>query len=595
MGKILFDTDDNRRRYRHTASHIMAQAVKRLYPDVKLAIGPATNEGFYYDFECEKAFTKEDLDAIETEMKKIISQNLPIERFVLPRDEALTLMSNEPYKTELINDLPTDAEITFYRQGDFTDLCAGPHMERTGDIKAIKLLSEGGSSGAYWRGSEKNKMLARIYGTAFPDKKSLDAFIKAREDALKRDHNKLGRELKLFTTSEIIGQGLPLLMPKGARIVQILQRFIEDEEQKRGYVLTKTPFMSKSDLYKVSGHWDHYKDSMFLLGNEEKDSDVYALRPMTCPFQFVVYNAEQHSYRDLPIRYNETSSLFRNEESGEMHGLIRVRQFTLSEGHLVVRPDQLKDEFKGVVDLIQYIMKILGIDGDIWYRFSKWDANNKDKYIGDADMWEQTQDLMRAIIDEIGIKYVEADGEAAFYGPKLDIQTRNVYGKEDTIITIQIDFALAARFNMTYVDSDGAKKNPIIIHRSSLGCYERTLAMLVEKYAGAFPLWLAPVQAKVLSISEKFNDYAQKVSNQLTSYGLRIETDLRGEKIGFKIREGRLERVPYLIIVGEKEEAGGLISLWSRAAGDEGQTSIDTFIARANDEIARKVIIPLRQ
>ncbi|MDR1913471.1 MAG: threonine--tRNA ligase [Clostridiales bacterium] len=587
MAKINFDSELEKRNYRHTASHILAQAVKRLFPETKLAIGPAIEDGFYYDFDRGSSFSKDELEKIEQEMKKIIKEALPIERFTLDREQALALMNerNEPYKVELINDLPKDAELSFYRQGDFVDLCAGPHLSNTGDVKIVKLISEGGSSGAYWRGNVKNKMLARIYGTAFPKQSMLDEYLKTREEAKKRDHNKLGRELKLFTTSDIIGQGLPLFMPNGAKVLQLLQRFVEDEEEKRGYVLTKTPFMSKSDLYKISGHWEHYKDGMFVLGDEAKDSEVYALRPMTCPFQFTIYNAEQHSYRDLPIRYNETSTLFRNEDSGEMHGLIRVRQFTLSEGHLVCTREQIKDEFKGVMDLIQYIMRTLGIEDDISYRFSKWDSNNRDKYIGEPEVWEETQNLMREIIDEIGIQYVEADGEAAFYGPKLDIQGKNVYGKEDTLITIQIDFALANRFNMTYTDSDGVKRHPIVIHRSSVGCYERTLAMLVEKYAGVFPLWLSPIQAKILPISEKFNDYAKQVADSLKSSGLRVATDYRAEKIGFKIREGRLERVPYLIILGEKEAESGNISLWSRGSGNEADVGLDAFINRANEEI----------
>ncbi|MDR2650278.1 MAG: threonine--tRNA ligase, partial [Clostridiales bacterium] len=463
-------------------------------------------------------------------------------------------------------------------------LCAGPHVANTKLIKAFKLFSEGGSSGAYWRGDIHNKMLSRIYGTAFPGRSELEAYLKARGEARKRDHNKLGRELKLFTTSDIIGQGLPLLMPKGARVVQLLQRFVEDEEERRGYVLTKTPFMAKSDLYRVSGHWDHYKDGMFILGDEAKDAEILALRPMTCPFQFIIYNAEQHSYRDLPIRYAETSTLFRNEDSGEMHGLIRVRQFTISEGHLVCTRGQLKDEFKGVVDLIRFMMRALGIDKDISYRFSKWDPNNRSKYIGGEAVWEETQGLMREIIDEIGLDVTEEEGEAAFYGPKLDIQAKNVFGKEDTIITVQIDFALAERFGMTYVDSDGAKRHPIIIHRTSVGCYERTLAMLVEKYAGAFPVWLAPVQAKVLSISEKYNNYAHETVSRLRAAGLRVEVDDRSEKIGFKIREARLERVPYLLVVGEKEAESSAVSLWSRMSGDEGNVDVDAFIARAREE-----------
>ncbi|MDR1559601.1 MAG: threonine--tRNA ligase [Clostridiales bacterium] len=582
-------SEDEGRALRHTASHIMAQAVKRLYPECKLAIGPATDDGFYYDIDKGTSFTKEEIEAIEAEMKKIVKEGLPIERFTLPREEALALMRDEPYKLELINDLPADAEISFYKQGEFTDLCAGPHVANTKLVKAVKLFSEGGSSGAYWRGDVHNKMLSRIYGTAFPKQSELDAYLKAREEARKRDHNKLGRELKFFTTSDIIGQGLPLLMPKGARVTQLLQRFVEDEEERRGYVITKTPFMAKSDLYKVSGHWDHYKDGMFVLGEEGKDAEVFALRPMTCPFQFTIYNAEQHSYRDLPIRYAETSTLFRNEDSGEMHGLIRVRQFTISEGHLVCTREQLKDEFKGVVDLIQFMMRTLGIEDDISYRFSKWDPNNRDKYIGDEAVWEDAQREMREIIDEIGLDVTEEVGEAAFYGPKLDIQAKNVFGKEDTIITVQIDFALAERFGMTYVDTDGAKRHPIIIHRTSIGCYERTLAMLVEKYAGAFPVWLAPVQAKLLPISEKYSNYARETAARFKAEGFRVEVDDRSEKIGFKIREARLERVPYLLVMGEKEAESAAVSLWSRAAGDEGEIGADKFIERVRKEIKDRV------
>ncbi len=584
--ELSFDMKEGRDVYRHTASHILAQAVKRLYPSVKLAIGPATEDGFYYDFDRETPFSADELSLIEAEMKKIIKEELPIERFVLSREEALKLMDErqEPYKIELINDLPQDAVISFYKQGEFVDLCAGPHLLNTKFVKAVRLTNESGSSGAYWRGSEKNKMLWRIYGTAFPKSSELEAFLTMREEAKKRDHNKLGRELKYFTTSEIIGQGLPLLMPKGAKVMQILQRFVEDEEERRGYILTKTPYMAKSDLYEVSGHWEHYKDGMFIF---EDDKTYYALRPMTCPFQFTIYNAEQHSYRDLPIRYGETSTLFRNESSGEMHGLIRVRQFTLSEGHLVCRKDQLKDEFKGVVDLIYYMTKTLGIGEDLTYRFSKWDPNNKEKYIGDAETWEQTQDLMRELLTELELNFYEAEGEAAFYGPKLDIQFKNVYGKEDTIITVQIDFSLAERFGMTYVDSDGFKRHPIIIHRSSIGCYERTLAMLIEKYAGALPTWLSPTQVKILPISERFNDYALNVENTLKQNGVRVETDLRAEKIGYKIREARNERSPFILVVGEKEEGEGTVSVRSRQ-GEEGSVLVSEFVERICKEIAER-------
>ncbi|MBL4933424.1 threonine--tRNA ligase [Clostridium paridis] len=584
-----FDSQEGKAAFRHTTSHILAQAVKRLYPNVKLAIGPSIENGFYYDFDKENNFSQDDLDKIEKEMSKIAKEDLQIERFELPRAEALKLMEekNEPYKVELINDLPEDSIISFYKQGEFIDLCAGPHLMSTKTIKAIKILR---SAGAYWRGDEKNKMLSRVYGTSFTKKSDLDAHLEALEEAKRRDHNKLGRELGLFTTNERVGQGLPLLMPKGAKIVQILQRWIEDEEEKRGYVLTKTPLMAKSDLYRVSGHWDHYKDGMFVLGDEEKDDEVFALRPMTCPFQYTIYNAEQHSYRDLPIRYAETSTLFRNEASGEMHGLIRVRQFTLADGHLVVRPDQLEEEFKGVVDLIKYVMTTLGIQDDITYRFSKWDPNNKEKYIDNPTAWEETQNIMREILNHLQIDYTEADDEAAFYGPKLDIQFKNVHGKEDTIITVQIDFALAERFGMTYVDKDGNKKLPFIIHRSSIGCYERTLAMLIEKYAGALPTWLSPVQAKILPISDKYNDYADEVAKNLRDKGIRVEADYRAEKIGYKIREARLERVPYILIVGEKEEANKEVSVRSRKNGEEGAISLEEFKARIIKEVDEKSI-----
>ena len=582
-----FDSQEGKDAVRHSISHVLAYAVKRLYPEAKLAIGPAINDGFYYDFDVENSFSAEDLVKLEDEMRKIIKENPSIERFELPRAEALKLMedANEPYKVELINDLGEDEVISFYKMGDFVDLCAGPHIMSLKPVKAIKLLR---SAGAYWKGDEKNKMLSRIYGTAFLKKADLDAHLEALEEAKKRDHNKLGRELKIFTTDERIGQGLPLLMPKGAKIVQLLQRWIEDEEEKRGYVLTKTPFMAKNDLYKVSGHWSHYKDGMFVLGDEEKDAEVMALRPMTCPFQFTVYNAEQHSYRELPLRYGETSTLFRNESSGEMHGLIRVRQFTLSDGHIVCRPDQVEEEFKGSLELIKYIMSTLGIDGDISYRFSKWDPNNTEKYINNPEAWEETQVLMKGILDHLEIDYVEAEGEAAFYGPKLDIQFKNVHGKEDTIITIQIDFALAERFDMTYIDKDGNKKRPFIIHRSSIGCYERTLAMLIEKYAGAFPTWLSPTQAIVLPISDKYNDYAESIVKEFKNVGIRITGDYRAEKIGYKIREARLERIPYILVVGEKEASNNEVSVRSRKNGEEGAIPVSELKNRLILEIANK-------
>jgi len=584
-----FESEEGKKAFRHTASHILAQAVKHLYPDAKLAIGPATNDGFYYDFDREP-FTADELSEIEKEMKKIVKENLTIERFELPRSEAIKLMqeADEPYKVELINDLPEDAVISFYKQGDFTDLCAGPHLLSTKPIKALKIINDNGSSGAYWRGNEKNKMLARIYATAFTKSSDLEAFIQAREEAKKRDHNKLGRELNIFTTSDVIGQGLPLMLPKGAKMIQILQRFVEDEEEKRGYVLTKTPFMAKSDLYKISGHWQHYKDGMFILGDEEKDDEVYALRPMTCPFQYNVYNAFQHSYRDLPVRMGETSTIFRNEASGEMHGLIRVRQFTISEGHLVCTREQLADEFKGCVELAYYFMDILGLKEDLSYRFSKRDPNNKDKYEGTDEQWEEAESSMRKLLVDLGIKFTEAEGEAAFYGPKLDIQIKNVFGKEDTLVTVQIDFMQSKLFNMTYVDKDGVKKNPIIIHRTSMGCYERTLALLIEKYAGNFPTWLAPVQTIVLPISEKYHDYAQEVVKKLKNNGIRTEVDYRAEKIGYKIREARLERIPYLLVVGEKEAQSNLLSVRSRGE-DLGSKDVDEFIKEIKEEIENKI------
>lgn len=584
---VTFDDEEGQKAFRHTTSHILAQAVKKLFPKTKLAIGPAIEDGFYYDFDKEDSFSAEEIEKIEDEMKKIVKEDLQIERFELPRAEAIALMKekDEPYKVELIEDLPEGEVISFYKQGDFVDLCAGPHLLSTKPIKAFKLTLV---AGAYWKGSEKNKMLTRIYGTSFTKKTDLEEHLARIEEAKKRDHNKLGRELELFTTSDTIGQGLPLLMPKGARIVQTLQRFVEDEEERRGYVLTKTPFMAKSDLYKLSGHWDHYKDGMFILGDEQKDAEVMALRPMTCPFQFTIYNASQKSYRDLPIRYGETSTLFRNESSGEMHGLIRVRQFTISEGHLVCTPEQLEEEFKGVVDLIYYMMRTLGIEEGVSYRFSKWDPNNKEKYIDNPEAWAKTEATMKTMLDHLGIKYKEAIGEAAFYGPKLDLQFKNVHGKEDTIITVQIDFALAERLNMTYVDKDGEKKRPIIIHRTSIGCYERTLAMLIEQYAGAFPTWLAPVQVKVLPISEKYHDYTEIVVNKLKAARVKVEADYRAEKIGYKIREARNERVPYLLVVGEKEAEQNKVAVRSRANGDEGAVSIDEFIERITKEIETK-------
>ena len=571
---------------RHSASHVLAQAVKRLFPSVKLAIGPAVENGFYYDFDSEVAFTPEILEKIEAEMKKIVKENLKIERFELPRNEALELMKDEPYKIELINDLPEDAVISFYKQGEFTDLCAGPHVAYTSKVKAYKLLS---ATGAYWRGSEKNKMLQRIYGTAFATKDELQAHLTQLEEAKKRDHNKLGRELELFTTSDLIGQGLPILLPKGAKIIQILQRFVEDTEAERGWHLTKTPYMAKSDLYKLSGHWDHYQDGMFIMGDPE-DKEVFALRPMTCPFQYQAYLNKQRSYRDLPLRYNETSTLFRNESSGEMHGLIRVRQFTISEGHLMCTPDQLEAEFKGCLELAIYMLKTLGLYEDVSYRFSQWDPENKEKYIGTVEQWEEAQGIMEKILNHLEIPYKVGVGEAAFYGPKLDIQIKNVHGKEDTLITIQIDQLLAEKFGMEYVDSDGTKKNPYIIHRTSIGCYERTLALLIEKYAGAFPTWLAPTQVKILPIADAHHEYALSVAETFKKHGMRVEVDTRNEKIGFKIRAAQLEKVPYMLIVGDKEMEEGKVAVRSRKEGDKGAVSASDFLKDVLVEIAEKRI-----
>ena len=566
----------------------MAQAVKRLFPEVKLTIGPAIDNGFYYDFDTEHAFTREDLDKIEAEMKKIAKENLKIERFELPRDEALELMKDEPYKIELINDIPDGDAISFYKQGEFTDLCAGPHVKYTSKVKAFKLLS---ATGAYWRGDEHNKMLTRIYGTAFQSKDELTAYLEQLEEAKKRDHNKLGRELELFTTVDYIGQGLPIMLPKGARIIQLLQRFVEDEEQKRGWQLTKTPLMAKSDLYKISGHWDHYKDGMFVLGDEEKDDEVFALRPMTCPFQYQAFLNRGRSYRDLPMRLNETSTLFRNEASGEMHGLIRVRQFTISEGHLMCTPEQLEDEFKGCLELSVYMLKTLGLIEDVSYRFSKWDPNDRDKYIGTEEQWNEAQDIMERILNDLNIDYKIGIGEAAFYGPKLDIQIKNVHGKEDTLITIQIDQMLAEKFGMEYTDKDGTKKNPYIIHRTSIGCYERTLALLIEKYAGAFPVWLAPVQAKLLPIADRHLDYVYDVKKKLEDSGIiRLEVDDRSEKLGYKLREAQLEKVPYMIVVGDKDIENGTVSVRSRKKGDMGAMPVDEFIKMICEEVETKAL-----
>lgn len=586
---LTFQDENGKAAYRHTASHVLAEAVKRLYPEAKLAIGPSIDTGFYYDFDCE-SFDRAALDKIEAEMKKIIKEGAKIERFTLPREEAIQFMKekNEPYKVELIEDLPEDAEISFYRQGEFVDLCAGPHLISTKGIKAIKLIS---SSGAYWRGSEKNKMLTRVYGTAFTKKADLEEYLKYLEEVKKRDHNKLGREMELFATVDVIGQGLPLLMPNGAKMIQTLQRWIEDEEEKRGYMRTKTPLMAKKDLYVISDHWGHYKEGMFILGDEEdENSEVFALRPMTCPFQYYIYKQSQKSYRELPCRYGETSTLFRNEDSGEMHGLTRVRQFTISEGHLIVTPEQIEEEFKGCLDLAIYCLTTLGLQNDVTYRLSKWDPENKQKYLGDEEQWDKTQNKMREILDHLNVDYTEEDGEAAFYGPKLDIQAKNVYGKEDTMITIQLDFALAERFDMFYIDANGEKKRPFIIHRTSMGCYERTLAWLIEKYAGLFPTWLCPEQVRVLPISEKYHAYAKQVETKLKENGILCTTDERAEKIGYKIRETRLHRVPYMLVVGQKEAEEGLVSVRSRFLGEEGQKSLDTFIDEICKEIRTKEI-----
>lgn len=562
---LTFDSDEGKRVLRHSASHVMAQAVKRLYPNTKLAIGPAIDDGFYYDFDAEEGFTNEDLAKIEAEMKKIVKENIKIERFTLSRDEALDLMKDEPYKIELIKELPEGETISFYKQGDFTDLCAGPHVPSTSYIKAFKLLSV---TGAYWRGNEKNKMLQRIYATAFTKKSDLNEYLEMLEEAKKRDHNKLGRDLGIFTTSDLIGQGLPILLPKGAKIIQTLQRFVEDTEYAHGWQLTKTPYMAKSDLYKVSGHWDHYRDGMFVMGNPEDDKEVFALRPMTCPFQYQAYLSKMRSYRDLPLRYNETSTLFRNEASGEMHGLIRVRQFTISEGHLMCRPDQLEDEFRSCVEMAMFMLKTVGLYEDVSYRFSKWDPSDREKYIGTPEQWDEAQGIMEKILNHLEIPYKIGIGEAAFYGPKLDIQIKNVFGKEDTLITIQIDQMLAEKFGMEYTDKDGTKKNPYIIHRTSIGCYERTLALLIEKYAGAFPTWLAPTQAIILPISEKHLEYAEKLRKEFMQAGIRVEVDDRNEKTGYKIRQAQLEKIPYMLICGEKEEETGGVSV--RARGENG-------------------------
>lgn len=574
---------------RHTTSHVLAQAVKRVFPQSKLAIGPSIAEGFYYDFEHEP-FSRDDLDKLEAEMKKIIKEGEAIERFELPREEAIKFMEekNEPYKVELIKDLPEGEKISFYKQGDFTDLCAGPHLQRTKDIKAFKLVS---SSMAYWRGDSNKARLQRIYGTAYNSKEELEAYLKHLEDIKLRDHNKLGREMELFTTVDVVGQGLPLMLPKGTKMIQKLQRWIEDlEDNEWGYVRTRTPLMAKSDLYKISGHWDHYQDGMFILGDPQHDGEILALRPMTCPFQYYVYKNTQKSYRDLPYRMGETSTLFRNEDSGEMHGLTRVRQFTISEGHNVIRPDQAEEELQSCLNLAIYVLETLGLRDDITFRLSKWDKNNKEKYLGDEAYWEGTQAALRNILVEKGLPFTEADGEAAFYGPKIDIQAKNVYGKEDTMVTIQLDAAIAENFDLYYIDQNGAKVRPYIVHRTSLGCYERTLAWLIEKYAGKFPTWLCPEQVRILPISDKYADYANSVLKELKKNGVDATVDTRTEKIGFKIRDARLARLPYMLVVGEKEEAEGSVSVRSRFAGDEGSKKLSDFVDMICKEIRTKEI-----
>ena len=575
---------------RHSMAHVLAKALKSLYPDVKLTIGPAVDNGFYYDIDLSKNLSPEDFPVIEKRMKEILNKGEDFKRVEVSKQKALDLFKDNEYKTEIINELPEDAVISLYYTGDdFFDLCRGPHVESARNLQnfAYKIAKV---NGAYWRGSEKNKMLQRVYVYAFPTKQELNDYINKMEEAQKRDHNKLGRELELFTTVDYIGQGLPILMPKGAKIVQILQRFVEDEEAKRGWMLTKTPFMAKSDLYKISGHWDHYKDGMFVLGDEEKDDEVYALRPMTCPFQYQCYLNKPRSYKDLPLRYDETSTLFRNEASGEMHGLIRVRQFTISEGHLMCRPDQLEDEFKSCLELAIYMLKTLGLYEDASYRFSQWDPNNKEKYIGTDEQWAEAQGIMKNILDDLKVPYVIGIGEAAFYGPKLDIQIKNVWGKEDTLITIQIDQMLAQKFGMEYTDQDGSKKNPYIIHRTSIGCYERTLAYLIEKYAGAFPLWLCPTQVKVLALTDRNNSYVEKIVEELKSKDIRAEADVRNEKIGYKIREALNQKIPYLIIVGDEEEANQPISI--RGRGNENKTGLklSDFEERLLNEIKTKKI-----
>ncbi len=585
---LTFEDPEGKKAYWHTTSHIMAQAVQHLFPGAKMGIGPAVENGFYYDFDLPRTVTQEDLPKIEAEMKKIIKQNLPLERFLLSPQEAKKLMEeqNQPYKVELAEEHAGKGEqISFYRQGDYVDLCAGPHLLTTGGIKAVKLTA---ATAAYWRGDSKNKALQRIYGISFPKASELEEYLAKQEEAKKRDHNVLGRKLEYFTTVDYIGQGLPIMLPKGAKVLQTLQRFVEDTEEKRGYLLTKTPYMAKSDLYKISGHWDHYKEGMFVLGDEEKDKEVYALRPMTCPFQYQVFLNRPRSYRDLPMRLGETSTLFRNEDSGEMHGLIRLRQFTISEGHLICTPEQLEDEFRGCVELANYMLKTVGLDEDVSYRFSKWDPNDRAKYIGTKEQWDEAQGVMEKILNHLGISYTVGVGEAAFYGPKLDIQIRNVFGKEDTLITVQIDQMLAEKFGMEYVDRDGIRKHPYIIHRTSLGCYERTLALLIEKYAGALPMWLMSEQVRILPISDRFQQRADEVKARLEGAGLRVSCDRRSEKIGYKIREAQMEKIPYMLIIGDKEVETGLVSVRSRRDGDIGSMELSAFMEKAVEEVRTK-------
>ena len=588
---LTFDDEDGRRVYRHTASHVLAQAVKRLYPQAKLAIGPAIDNGFYYDFDVDPAFSPEDLEKIEAEMKKIVKEDLPLERFEMTPEEAVRFYEEkgEIYKVELVKEHADKGEnISFYRQGEFTELCAGPHLLRTGTIKAFKLTS---ATGAYWRGDSNKKMLCRVYGTAFPKASELEAHLTMLEDAKKRDHNKLGRELEYFTTVDYIGQGLPILLPKGAKVIQTLSRFVEDEEARRGWQLTKTPYMAKRELYKISGHWDHYLDGMFVLGDpEDETKECFALRPMTCPFQYQAYLNRARSYRDLPLRYDETSTLFRNEDSGEMHGLIRVRQFTISEGHLMCTPEQLETEFRSCLELAIYMLKAVGLYEDVSYRFSQWDPNDREKYIGTPEQWDEAQGMMGRILDHLGIQYKIGIGEAAFYGPKLDIQIKNVFGKEDTLITIQIDQMLAEKFGMEYTDRDGTKKNPYIIHRTSIGCYERTLALLIEKYAGAMPLWIAPTQAILLPIADRHFDACDEAKRKLEAAGIRAEVDYRNEKLGYKLREAQLQKIPYMLVVGDKEAEEGAVSVRKRGVGDQGSLSVEDFIALVLADVDSKAI-----